>query len=202
MRVLAGTHPRRMDTWGEFLRTAHRLEAARCTAGPIVRELRSRLPLVDVPRAVPEPWRTPAMVEELCTVAIDRLRSSPHGSVTLARLATTVAAAIDDSWPRVLRAQATARAWCTLGDAWRAAGDPHAALHALEQARAALAPEPALAEERATVDLTEGRTVLQLGARDQARPFLLAARTVLHAHGLTRLAAEANTALTGGEASG
>ena len=85
---------------GEFLQTANRLEAARCTAAGVIGELRSRLPLVEVPREVPEPWRTPAIVEELCTVAIERLRSSPHVSVTLARLATTVAAAIDDSWPR------------------------------------------------------------------------------------------------------
>lgn len=164
--------PSRRD---EFLRVMQRLDAERGPAAATVRELRSRLPLLDLPPELPEAWRTIGVVEELCRAAHELLPTSPRSSLTAAKLATSIAAALDDGYPRVLRNQATAHAWCTLSDAWREAGDATASLQAIQRARAALEYEPALVEERATADLTEGLTLLSLGAFDDARKRLLAA---------------------------
>lgn len=125
------------------------------------------------------------MVEELCAVA----------TVSAARLATTIAETLDDSYPRVLRSQAAARAWCTLAEALHAAADPYAALEACERARAALEHEPALVEERASIDLAEGTTLIPLGAFDQARDRLLTARRTFLTLGTADHVARANEAL-------
>ena len=174
----------------DFARIARRLAAERDAAIGIVSALRARFPLLDLPPVLPDSWRTCSVVEELCRAARELLQSSPPGSVTAARLATAIAAELDDSYPPLLRNQAAAEAWCLLGEAWRAAGDPQASLRALDSARAAVGREVVLAAEEAAIELAHARTLAELGELvDASRRVLLAIRA-FHELGRSREAVE------------
>ena len=158
--------PSRRD---EFVRIALRLAVERDAAAAIVDGLRPRLPLLDLQPLLPESWRTCGVVEELCRAARELLPSSPPSSVTAAKLATSIAAELDDSYPPILRNQAAAQAWCVLGEAWRAAGDPRASLRALDAAQAAAERAVVLAGEEASIQLARARTLAELGDPSDAR---------------------------------
>lgn len=179
----------------EFLRVAGRLAAEQGAAIDIVNNLRSRLPLLGVQTDIPESWRTIGVVEELCSTARELLPTAPSSSVTAAKLATSIANVLDDDYPRVLRSQAMAHAWCTLAEVWREAGDANASLQAVETAREALAKEPALVEERALVDLAEGLTLMTLGAFADARKRLIDANRIFNALGRSDLVMRAKESI-------
>lgn len=174
----------------ELVRIARRLAAERDAAIGIVTGLRSRLPLLDLPPLLPESWRTCSVVEELCRAARELLQSSPQGSVTAAKLATSIAAELDHGYPPLLRNQAAAQAWCVLGEAWRAAGDPQASLRALDSARAAVEREAVLASEEAAIDLARARTLAELGELADASRRAVLAKRAFDELGMPREAAE------------
>jgi hypothetical protein len=106
----ADTYARHSHNRDEFVRISCRLAAERDAAIGIVNGLRSRLPLLDLPLVLPESWLTFSVVEELCRAARDLLQPSRPGSVTAAKLATWIAAELDDNYPSLLRHQAAAQA--------------------------------------------------------------------------------------------
>jgi len=165
----------------EFARLARQLEAER-------RDAAKAVPLIvtDPERFLDEPlrreWLTLGMVEALCSAARTELVRSPERSLHIAQLATTIAEALVESYPRLIRVQVQAQAWKAMSNAHRLASRHPAALLALDVADRRIADEPALAHDRATLALARAITLREMDRTAEALLLLEGSREVFRNH--------------------
>jgi hypothetical protein len=139
-----------------YSRLARELARERAVAQAIVDDVR-RMPSACLREPVPEAWRTFGMVEALSDAARELLTQAPARSAALAEYGTVMASLLDERYPSVLRGQITARAWKELAIAYRYRSDCEAALRALDRADAVVENGPALADDRAILQLARRR---------------------------------------------
>lgn len=166
----------------EFVRIANRLQQEQAAARTIVDEVR-RNPAAYLLSPPPEEWKTAGMVQELTEMANATHQQSPEKSAALAELATIIAASLDESYPRVLRAQFGAAAWKELATALGYRSSYEAALRALDRADEQIAGEQALAYDRAVLALARATTLRELNRSPEALALLDPAVRVFSDHG-------------------
>ncbi len=123
------------------------------------------------------------MVEALSDAARELLTQAPERSAALAEYATVIASLLDERYPSVLRGQITARAWKELANAYRYRSDCEAALRALDRADAVVENDPALADDRAILQLARATTLREMNRLPEALALLDSALVVFHDFG-------------------
>jgi len=166
----------------EFVRIANRLQQEQAAAHAIIGDVR-RNPSAYLDFPVPEEWKTAGMVQELTEAAHELRQQSPEKSAALAKLATMIADELDESYPRVLRAQFSASAWKEVANTLRYRSDYEAALRALDRAEQELENETALGYDRAVLALARATTLRELDRLPEALRLLDPAMDVFREHG-------------------
>ena len=161
----------------EFSRLARQLRDEQSAARPVVEELRR-----NPDAALRDEWMTAGAVRALTAASRDLLEQSPSASAALAERATEMVAALDDDYPRALRGHLAANAWKELANALRYLSDYAAALHALDQADAALAEVITAAHARAVMALARAAALRDGGRPSEALPLLALASAVFEEH--------------------
>ena len=164
----------------EFAAVARRLDAERALARPIGAKIRGRLPLR--PADVPDSWRTMGVAEVLREIAYEDLADAPERSVAAARLATVIAADLDETYPRVLRNLAAGTAWCALGSALRASGRPFQALAAFQRAHDAIGSH-SCSDDAALIELGRAHAMVDLQLFAGATAAIRFAREIFSGYG-------------------
>jgi tetratricopeptide (TPR) repeat protein len=181
--------PRRPDPArvAEFAATARRLQQER-DASDVVAQALKETPRGDWPQLVErQELRTSGVLERLAKIA-DSLERDPQEALAVARLATSIADAIeDDTYPRVVTAQLRAHAWKDLGRALCYLARYEDSLDALDRADSYMASFGTLAHDRAIVHFVRSIVLQHLRRFDEARALLAECRTVFLDHGDTRL---------------
>lgn len=173
--VRRGCSPHRPEQFGAV---ARRLRIERLASVSIVRRIgewvaEERLVFLD------GSWITVGVADGLAHASGEVVDQFPEQALTLARLARSVAARLDETYPRVLRASVQGAVWTQLAAVHRRAGNPELALPALESAELVLQSHPWLALERPNVGLERARTLHALGRSEEALAALDAAVAVL-----------------------
>jgi tetratricopeptide (TPR) repeat protein len=152
---------------GTFAYFRQKQEEERAEADPIVAAIRLD-PERYLDRPLPPAWLTLGMADRLCEAATGELVRSVSRSLLIAQLATVIADALPDSYPRVMRAQRAAHAWKTLSNAHRFGSRYDAALSALDVGDRRLEDEAVLAYDRGILKLARGITLCEMGRPEAA----------------------------------
>ena len=123
-------------------------------------------------------WISAGMVIELEATVPRIMSRTPERSARLAHLATVIAAALDETYPAILRAESTAGAWGLVASVRRHHNQYEPALEALDVADRALEPFHASVHEKATLALTRAAVYAGLRRTEEARCLVHEARTV------------------------
>ncbi len=171
----------------EFAATARRLQQERDAADIVTLALRETN-RDEWPRlAEREDLRTSGVLERLAKIA-DTLERDPQEGLAVARLATAIADAIDDTtYPRIVTAQLRAHAWKDLGRALCYLARYDESLAALDRADAYMTAFGTLAHDRAIVHFVRAIVLQHLRRFDEAKALLDECRVVFLDHGDTRL---------------
>lgn len=152
------------------------LAEERAFAVTVIRRL---LEMETVPsRPHSQSWISAGMVIELEATVPRIVSRTPERSARLAHLATVIAAALDETYPAILRAESTAGAWGLVASVRRHRNQYEPALEALDVADRALEPFHASVHEKATLALTRAAVYAGLRRTAEARSLVHEARTV------------------------
>lgn len=173
----------------ELRQLALRMQQERRAAEPIVRAI-VRIAAADPNVDLPEEWITLGVAEGLTSASAAMLDASPGVALTVASYSVTVATRLDAAYPAAFRTCAIAHAWGRIADIYNRAGHPEAALRALGHADEALGRNPALAHDRAILDVVRANALHALGRTREAQSILDAAIATFLSFGDTERARE------------
>jgi tetratricopeptide (TPR) repeat protein len=152
---------------------------------PVIRQL---LTLPSIPsRPHSQSWINAGMVFELADAVREAASETPERRAQLAELATVIAAALDDTYPAITRAQCIAAAWKEVANVRRYQNQYEAALEALDIADRAMDDQFVNAYEKAILALVRANVYSDLHRPAEARPLLEEAREVFEGHSDQRL---------------
>lgn len=164
----------------DMLRMARTLDYERQIAVPVIEEL---LAMPSLPsRPYSQAWISAGMVTALADAVRDTASKSPERGAQLAHLATVIAAALDDTYPRVIRAGSIAQAWKEVANVRRYQNQYEAALEALDVADRALDEVPGAEHDQAILVFARATVYSDMRRSADARELLEAARDVFEGH--------------------
>lgn len=167
----------------EFAATARKLQQEREQSTEVVTRLLRDTPKAQWPAlAHREELRNSGALEVLSKECLDRRHTAPADALTLAKLATEIAGAVQ-GYPAVVLAQVRAHAWKDLGQALCDVSRHAEAIEALEHADAVLAAFGTLAHDLAIVRLVRAWAFQDVQRYDEAVALLQDCKAVFHDHG-------------------
>ena len=173
------------DRAAEYERMAQVLDYERRIAIPVIRQL---LTMPSIPsRPHSQAWINAGMVFELADAVREAAGETPERRAQLAHLATVIAAALDDTYPAITRAQCMATAWKEVANVRRYQNQYQAALEALDIADRAMDDQLANAHDKAILALVRATVYSDLRRSAEARRLLDDARSVFEGHAEQRL---------------